>query len=232
MGTQSLGFTVILCVLTVIGITKSEDLEENEVNIDGLDEGDILDVVKNFIAEKDPILELYLGLCFLHPQCYQLEMPLPQDGEDILLPPNLNSEQAKELWGHLKARRTESARNLLVGLIKQIQSSNKRMMFQYIKEGVAARGVSVAATKNIIDSIKTIWESVNRDLEAAKNSLEELFYITPLETESQKRTLLDLVGPLLAIPSHTSSLYQSAATEGYKEYIEKGSWNSWRREDS
>ena len=31
---------------------------ENEVDIDSLDESDIFDVVQNFIAEKDPILEV------------------------------------------------------------------------------------------------------------------------------------------------------------------------------
>ena len=31
---------------------------ENEIDIDSLDESDIFDVVQNFIAEKDPILEV------------------------------------------------------------------------------------------------------------------------------------------------------------------------------
>lgn len=229
METHSLSLTLVLCVLTVMGSSETEYLqEENEINIDRLDEGDILDVVKNFIAEKDPILELYLSLCFLHPQCYQLEVPLLQEEGELLPPPNLNSEQARELWGHLKARRTESARNLLVGLIKQIQAGNKRMMFHYIEEGVAARGVSIAATRNIIDSIKNIWESVNRDLESAKVSVEELFYITSLESESQRRTMVDLVGALLAIPPHTRRMYQKAAAEGYQQYVQSGSWNSWK----
>merc|ERR1712083_710318 len=125
---------------------------ENEVDIDSLDESDIFDVVQNFIAEKDPILELYLSLCFLHPKCYQLRMPFNQEDEEneenVPPPPKLDSRQKKILWGHLKARRTESARTLLVNLIKQ---------------GVAERGVSVAATKNIIDAVKGVWLSVNRD---------------------------------------------------------------------
>ena len=31
-------------------------------------------------------------------------------------------------------RRTESARNLLVGLIKQLKAKNKQMMFRYMQE--------------------------------------------------------------------------------------------------
>ena len=38
--------------------TSEVELEsENEIDIDSLDESDIFDVVQNFIAEKDPILE-------------------------------------------------------------------------------------------------------------------------------------------------------------------------------
>jgi hypothetical protein len=230
MVTPSLSSMMVLCVLTVTGMSTSGDFQENTIDIDSLDEGDILDVVKNFIAEKDPILELYLSLCFLHPQCYQLEIPKEED--EVLPPPIFDSEQAKDLWGHLQARRKESARNLLVGLIRQIQAGNKRMMFHYIQEGVAARGVSIVATRNIIDSIKYIWESVNKDLESAKSSIQELFYITPLESESQRRTMLELVGALLAIPAHTSELYKKAASEGYNQYVKTGSWDSWKREEA
>lgn len=204
----------------------SEDIVENLIDIDSLDESDIIDVVKNFIADKDPLLELYLSLCFLHPACYQLDPPLPQDET----PPPLDSRQAKELWGHLKARRTESARNLLVGLIRQVQDSSKAMMFRHIQEGVAARGVSIAATKQIIDSIKAVWESVTRDLEEAKSSAEELFYLLPLDTGAQRRTMVDMVGALLALPAHLETLYERAGKEGYREYLERGSWNSWKRQ--
>jgi len=153
---------------------QSENYIDNEIDIDTLDDSDILDVVKNFIAEQDPILELYLSLCFLHPDCYQLDVPLleEQDDDSPQPPPRLESVQARQLWGHLKARRTESARNLLVGLIKQLKAKNKQMMFRYMQEGVAARGVSIAATRNIIDSLKNIWESVNKDLDEAKRTVE------------------------------------------------------------
>merc|ERR1712083_687134 len=87
--------------------------------------------------------------------------------------------QMRILWGHLKARRTESARTLLVNLIKQLEASSKKMMFRFIQQGVAERGVSVAATMNIIDAVKGVWLSVNRDLEEAKSNIEELFYLLP-----------------------------------------------------
>merc|ERR1712032_1474789 len=105
------------------------------------------------------------------------------EDEDTPPPPKLDSEQKKILWGHLKARRTESARNLLVSLIKQIEASSKKMMFRYIQQGVAERGVSVVATKNIIDAVKGVWLSVNRDLEEAKSNIEELFYLLPMDSE-------------------------------------------------
>merc|ERR550517_1462412 len=90
--------------------------------------------VNYFIAEKDPILELYLSLCFLHPKCYQLQMPFYQeDEENVAPPPKLDSRQKKILWGHLKARRTESARTLLVNLIKQLEASSKKILWGHLK---------------------------------------------------------------------------------------------------
>ena len=38
----------------------TSEVAENEIDIDSLDESDIFDVVQNFIAEKDPILEVKL----------------------------------------------------------------------------------------------------------------------------------------------------------------------------
>lgn len=37
-----------------------------------------------------------------------------------------------------------------------VQKQIKSLMFKYIREGVGARGVSILATKTIIDSIKVI----------------------------------------------------------------------------
>ena len=38
--------------------SRTSEVAENEIDIDSLDESDIFDVVQNFIAEKDPILEV------------------------------------------------------------------------------------------------------------------------------------------------------------------------------
>ena len=43
---------------------------------------------------------------------------------------------------------------MLVDEVMQVQKKIKALMFKYIKEGVGAHGVSVLATKTIIDSIK------------------------------------------------------------------------------
>ena len=39
--------------------SRTSEVAENEIDIDSLDESDIFDVVQNFIAEKDPILEVH-----------------------------------------------------------------------------------------------------------------------------------------------------------------------------
>ena len=41
---------------------------DNEVKIDS---EEIVDVIRNFIAEKDPMLELFLTVCFVHPHCFK-----------------------------------------------------------------------------------------------------------------------------------------------------------------
>merc|ERR1719446_1554117 len=51
-----------------------EDPIENTID-DTLGSDDILDVVKNFIAEREPMLQIFLNICFLHPTCYQLDSP-------------------------------------------------------------------------------------------------------------------------------------------------------------
>jgi len=94
---------------------------------------------------------------------------------------------------------------------------------------VAERGVSVVATKNIIDAVKGVWLSVERDLEEAKSNIEELFYLLPMDSESERRTLLSLVGSLMAMPAHLDNLYKRAVEEGYQNYVKSGSWNSWKR---
>ena len=45
---------------------------------------------------------------------------------------------------------------MLVDAVMNVQRKIKVLMFKYIQEGVGARGVSVLATKTIIDSIKVL----------------------------------------------------------------------------
>merc|ERR1712203_1056755 len=51
--------------------------------------------------------------------------------------------------------------------------------------GTPANTIAVVATKNIIDAVKAVWVTMNRDLEEAKSSIEELFYLLPMESESE-----------------------------------------------
>ena len=94
---------------------------------------------------------MFLSICFLHPTCYRLN-----SSTNILSPHSMSSLStlSQELARHLSARRTETARNMLVDEVMTVQKKIKALMFQYIKEGVGARGVSVLATRTIIDSIK------------------------------------------------------------------------------
>merc|ERR1711892_509384 len=129
-----------------------EDPIDNTID-DTLGSDDIIDVITNFIAEQDPMLQLFLSICFIHPTCYQLDSP-----SNILLPHSKSpvSPLSQELSRHLSARRTETARNMLVDAVMNVQRKIKVLMFKYIQEGVGARGVSVLATKTIIDSIKVL----------------------------------------------------------------------------
>ena len=64
------------------------------------------------------------------------------------------SPLARDLADNLIHRRTERARNSLVSALMRVQDEVKMLMFKYIQIGVQARGVSVLATKNIIDAVK------------------------------------------------------------------------------
>ena len=45
--------------------------ETNEAG--NLGSEDIVDVIRNFISEQDPLLELFLSVCFVHPSCVQVK---------------------------------------------------------------------------------------------------------------------------------------------------------------
>ena len=55
---------------------------------------------------------------------------------------------------NLLARRTETARNILLKIVKDVQKKIKVLLFKYIEKGVGERGFSLMATKSIIDSVK------------------------------------------------------------------------------
>ena len=61
---------------------------------------------------------------------------------------------------NLLARKTETARNILLKMVKQVQEKIKFLMFKYIEKGVGERGVSLVATRNIIDTFK-VEKSLN-----------------------------------------------------------------------
>jgi len=202
-----------------------EDPIDNTID-DTLGSDDILDVIRNFIAEQDPMLQLFLSICFIHPTCYELDSPSP-----ILNPDTMSSRSplSNQLAENLSARRTETARNMLVDEVMKVQKQIKGLMFKYIQEGVGARGVSILATKTIIDSIKNIWLSLNSDLEYAKSSIQELFYLLPLDTKEQVQAMVEIAEVVQRIPEKTELLLQEATQEGYRQYVRSSSWDSWKR---
>eukprot|EP00092_Neocalanus_flemingeri_P029999 GFUD01032569.1.p1 GENE.GFUD01032569.1~~GFUD01032569.1.p1 ORF type:complete len:322 (-),score=119.71 GFUD01032569.1:93-1058(-) len=202
-----------------------EDPIDNTID-DSLGSDDIFDVIQNFIAERDPMLQLFLNLCFLHPTCYQLDPPSATNYTSS----SSISPVSQVIAEHLMARRTETARNILVKLIKDAKEMIKILMFKYIEKGVGERGVSIMATKSIIDSVKSIWLSLNGDLEFAKSSIQELFYLLPLDTKEQVQAMVEISEVVQRIPAKTEVLLQEATQDGYQQYVRSSSWDSWKRQ--
>lgn len=200
-----------------------EDLELNEIS-NNLGEDDIKDIIHNFIADKDPILQLFLSICFIHPSCYQDSPPsgLLSDGDIDL---EAASPLAREVARNLLERRTEKARNLIISALMETQDKVKFLMFKYMETGVGARGVSVLATRKIIDSLKNIWVSVNSDLEYAKSSLQELFYLLPLDTSKEVKAVMEVAEVIRNIPGKVEALYSEAAEDGTQDsLVSSSSW--------
>lgn len=206
-------------------VSRQEDLELNEIS-NNLGDDDIVDIIHNFIADKDPMLQLFLSICFIHPACYQ-DKPPTSSSEDIDL--QSASPLARDVAEKLLDRRTEKARNVIVDSLMETQDKVKQLMFKYIEIGVGARGVSVLATKKIIDSVKNIWVSVNSDLEYAKSSLQELFYLLPLDTSEEVRAVMEVAEVIQTIPAKVERVYNEATQDGYNSYVSNSSWDSWKR---
>merc|ERR1719179_53072 len=106
---------------------QDKDIFTNTID-DTLGTDDIIDVVNNFIAEEDPMLQLFLNLCFLHPSCYQLELPSTNTSSSPISRTSLGMKK------NLLARKTETARNILLKMVKQVQERIKVLMFKYIEK--------------------------------------------------------------------------------------------------
>merc|ERR1719179_73542 len=106
---------------------QDKDILTNTID-DTLGADDIIEVVNNFIAEEDPMLQLFLNLCFLHPSCYQLELPSTNTSSSPISRTSLGMKK------NLLARKTETARNILLKMVKQVQERIKVLMFKYIEK--------------------------------------------------------------------------------------------------
>merc|ERR1711879_912617 len=75
------------------------------------------------------------------------------------------------------------------------------------------------------DSLKNIWVSVNSDLEYAKSSLQELFYLLPLDTSKEVKAVMEVAEVIQNIPGKVEALYSEAAEEGTQDsFVSSRSW--------
>ena len=125
-------------------------------------------------------------------------------------------------------------------MVKQVQEKIKVLMFKYIEKGVGERGISLVATRNIIDTFKvgkslnitiiitfhilydlslslilfqSLWESQNSDLEYVKSSLQEIFYLVPLDTKEQVEAMVEIAEVVQKIPNKTEKLMEERYTQ-------------------
>ena len=93
------------------------------------------------------VFQLLLSVCFVHPHCYPAGPPshAPRPAQSAL---------ARKVETALAARRTETARTVLLAGVDAARVEVKTRMFQELGRGVAAKGTTIRATRHIIDAIK------------------------------------------------------------------------------
>ena len=70
---------------------------------------------------------------------------------------------------------------------------------------------------------------MNDDLESALSSIQELFYLLPLDTMEQVQAMVEIAEVVQRIPDKTEELLLEATQEGYQQYVRDSSWDSWKR---
>merc|ERR1712038_1649719 len=189
------------------------------------DSNDIIDVVTNFIAENNPVLQLLVSVCFLHPKCYPLEeihMKKLMDDNSVH-----DSAKSKQLMKLLKENFRESARDMVIREISQVQENIKTMMFEFFSEEVAKNGTTVDAVKSIIDSVKVIWEKTNSDLESAKMSIRELFYLLEMKSETEVTAIVEIFETAAEIPAFVEGQYRAALLDENKNRRQSRNFGVW-----
>ena len=69
-----LNYSRLSCICSLTGCKELSRLQELATS---LGEEDTVDIISNFIADKDPMLLLFLSICFVHRDCYQAAPPRP-----------------------------------------------------------------------------------------------------------------------------------------------------------
>lgn len=189
------------------------------------DSDDIVDVVTNFIYKRNPMLQLLLSICFVHPKCYSLEDVYINNVVDHK--ENSLSETGALVQKLLREKRREAARNIIIDLLLEVQVEIKQKMFHYFTTEVARRGKSVEITKTIIDSVKVIWEKTNDDLESAKVSIRELFYLLPLQSDTEISAIVQMCEATQKITPFVDSQYKAAILDKTNNKRQSRNFGVW-----
>ena len=64
--------------------------------------------------------------------------------------------------------------------------------------------------------IQGLWISVDSDLEFAKSSIQELFYLEPITSNSKIRALAEVADIIVDLPMKVEKLFDEATQDGYK----------------